>query len=353
MDIRKELGCLSTQILNSSPLSKSNKRLLFLPDEPVKGVDDLGTCETASLFKDLREFNSKFSSMRKEVVIHKLKFNLNEITLYTNNDVTETVIVYADTVYMTGPLEVSLELKVRARVVSISHPITVIFKANQMLPENDGIEEKYISFNECTMIMRQRTLGLVDIIDQHVVEASSSKCLPMELLSSDKNIDVGEWFDTTIMNMLNICSHVLLAENETSKLAQTMIDFVLAFYHRKTDFKDDTQYITGLKFMKYLKQQDSTKLHRVPNYNFKDIKELSVGLHRQFDLFDGVVRESEGRIYKMNLALLQSNQDYKLAEEMMTNLFNTEKELFKTVLKTANFSILLSADENEKRDKKR
>ena len=349
MDMKKELGCLSSQILKGSSLSKSITTLLFPKDDFIKRIENLGICETAPLFNDLREFNSDFKSMRKEAIIHKLKFNLNDIVSYTNKNVTETVIVYADTVYMTGPLEVSFNLKIRARVVSISHPITITFKANQDLPGSDGIDTRYVTFNEGTLVMRQRTLGLVDIVDQHVVETTSSKCLPMEVTSSDKNIDVGAWFDTTILNMLNICSHVLLSDDGTSELAQKMVDFVLGFYHRKTDFDDNTQYITGLKFLKFRQKQDTTKLHYVPNYDFGEIVLLSGALHDQFSHFDDLVRDLEKKLFDMNENLKESNEKFEMAESNMMNMFNSEKALFLNAMKTADISILLSADESERR----
>ena len=330
-------------------METSKIMLVFPKDDTLSQLDNLGLCETAPLFTDLKEVNKKFNAMRKHVVIHKLKFNLNDLLQYTNN-ITETVTVYADTVYMTEPMNITYKLNIRTRVASISHPISMFFnRTEKELPKMDGIEVKYINFSSGFLMMRQRTFGLVDIIDKHDIVPTSSKCQPLVVESSNKNIDVGEWFDTTIVNMMNVCGHALLGQNSEYLLARKMIDFILAFHRRKTDFKDETKYSRALKFQDFNKLQVRKRIHFVPNYNFQDIHSLSDSLKDQFALLSSIVKKHEEHICDVNSRLGESNQIFAMIEMVMTNLFNTEKNLFLNSLQSANISILTSSKASQER----
>ena len=129
--MEKDLACVSKKILNTTAFETSKIILKFPEDNTTTVLDSYGFCESAPLFSDLRELDRKSNSQRQHVTIHKLKFNLNDILMYTDRSITESVTVYADTVYMNETLEITFQLKVRARVVLISHPIMMVLEEEQ------------------------------------------------------------------------------------------------------------------------------------------------------------------------------------------------------------------------------
>ena len=347
--MEKDLACVSNKVLNTTAFRDSKMGFEFPKDEIKITPDDLGYCQRAPLFNDLREFDRKSNSLRKHVIIRKLKFKLNDILLYTDNDFTETVTVMADTVYMNETLNITFSLNVRARVVSIDYPIKPILEKEQEdLPLYDGVETRYINFSEGNLIMRRRTFGgMIDIVDQHRYVKTKSKCKACEIISEQE--DVEDWFDSTIMNMLNICSHVLLAEDKDSPVARKMVDFVLAFHHRKTDFKDQTKYTSAMRFLAFHKENCTSNIHFVPNYNTNDMKDFANALYTHFSMIWNVVKGHERELFHMNLHLRTLSQNIEIANDTMYQLFESEKILFFNALESADISKLIASKESQER----
>ena len=347
--MEKDLACVSNQILNTTAFTQSEKAFKFPEDKTKIITEDLGYCQEAPLFNDLREFDRKSNPLRKHVIIRKLKFKLNDVLMYTDKNCTKTVTVMADTVYMNETLNITFSLKIRARVVSLDYPIMVFLEEEQEnLPFNGGIETRYISFSKGNLIMRRRLLGgMVDIVDQHNYEKASSKCKDCEITSDQEDIE--DWFDTTIMNMLNICSHVLLAEDETAPIAHKMVDFVLAFHHKKTDFKDRTKYTSAMRFLSFNKDKNSSNVHFVPNYNTNDMKKFADILYEHFSFIWKAIKDHEDQLSDMESHLRTLSQNIAIATNTVNQLFESERTLFLNSLQSANISKLIFSKESEER----
>ena len=213
-----------------------------------------------------------------------------------------------------------------------------MFNRIKYLPNSNGIDTRFISFSEENLIMRRRILGMVDIVDKHDYEKTNSKCMPIKIVSEQE--DVHDWFDSTILSMLNICSHILIADDATKPIAQKLIDFVLAFHHDKTSFEDDIQYASSMKFLEFHKRQEPNSPHYVPNFVIDDMKDLSGYLYKQFESFYDIVKKQENQLIKLNEELIQCNKYMEIAETPLINLMNSEKTLYLQALQDEDNSKL-------------
>ena len=81
----------------------------------------------ATFFQEFNEAEPTFNQRRKSLTFYDTKFDLSSLARNTNASVTQEVIVKADTVYMSQPLDITYSLIIRARVASIGK----IFKRRQ------------------------------------------------------------------------------------------------------------------------------------------------------------------------------------------------------------------------------
>ena len=140
-----------------------------------------------------------------------------------------------------------------------------------------------------------------------------------------------------------------MAEDKTQPIAQKLIDFVLTFHDDKYNFKDDIHYISAMKFLEFHKEQDTTTLHYVPNFNIDDIKDLSSYLHKQFESYYEVAQKQENQLNELNEQLIQCNQYMQMAESPMKNLMKSEKILYLHALQNKTTSKLISSELDQNR----
>ena len=68
---------------------------------------------------------AEFNKQRRSLTFYGTKFDLAILPENTNETITEEVIIKADTVIISKPITINFMLKIRARIVSIDHPITM------------------------------------------------------------------------------------------------------------------------------------------------------------------------------------------------------------------------------------
>ena len=335
MDYVKDLRCLTPQIFESVSLYRSKVSFQFPKDDNLLGVDNLSMCDNSSLFSD---FNKKFHTFRKIVKLYQLSFNLNDLSEYTKSSLTESVTIFADTIYMSGPLDITYNLTIRARTVALSYPITLTYDRNQYnLPKE--MMTRYVSFDD-QLVMRQRMFGFIDIVDQHNYENKSTPCQPSYSLSDE--LDLDGWFDPTIVNMLHVCIYPLLADEKSEETGRKLIDFVLNFYQKKTDVNDMTAYMAAKKFLKFKEKQEEVRIHKVPNYVLEDILILSDSLYNSFDQLWKAVMGHEERVLLLKDDIFNANEQFELVEEQLKNLVELEKASFLNSIMLANVSMMTS-----------
>ena len=140
-----------------------------------------------------------------------------------------------------------------------------------------------------------------------------------------------------------------MAEDETQPIAQKLIDFVLAFHHNKTNFKDDINYASAMKFLEFHKQHDTSTIHYVPNFSIDYVKDLSSYKHKQLEFFYEVVQKQENRLIKLNEKLIQCNQYMQMSESPLINLMKSEKILYIHALQDKTTSKLISSELDQNR----
>ena len=73
--------------------------------------------------------------------------------------------IRADTVFLNEPISINYKLIIRARVVSINHPITMTFLEEEFVAlDIKTLSENHVLFDN-TLTMRHRKYGFVDILD--------------------------------------------------------------------------------------------------------------------------------------------------------------------------------------------
>ena len=338
------MTCATTQVLPSKPMYRSKVTFEFPKDnEDSPSLDDLSTCVKSPLFSELQVYNEKLSAFRKTMTIYQLKFNLNDLDKYTKRGVTESVTIYADTVYMTEELQISYNLTIRARIVAISYPITLIYDRKPYnLPKEMLV--RHVSFED-KLDMRQRKFGLIDIMDQHVYvpEVDETYC-HKSAYSLSNDLDLHDWFDSNIVNMIHICSHSMLADENTAPTAKKIIDFVLNFYQKRADVRDPSKYIAAQRFLKLKAKDQKVKIHYVPKFVLSQIKELSDNLYSQLSFYWTSVGRHEEDVKKLAKHFESSNQQFETAEKQMTSLLHSEKTTFLNSIKQGNTSMLINFD---------
>ena len=338
IDEKKDPKCLP-KFLRNQVFQNSTIRFEFPKENNPPYVADLSLCETASFFRDIEETQRKLNILRKNVTIYSVKFDLNNLDQYTNSTVTEFVTIRADTVYMTGSLSINFNLTIIARTISISHPITLIYDRNQYgLPIGVKPIEQRVQINDL-LEMRWRKFGFLELLDQYQPKIESySKCMPQQTLS--QNLDIKNWFDSRFVNMMYICGYAMLTNDPTSETVHNIINFVLNFYSRKTDVQDFSTYISAQKYLKLKMRQETSHIHKVPDYVYDEIKTLSDATYKHLNNYNRSIH-----LLKKDLSNLRSNMvdiklKFDLAEAEINSQIESEKHLIKLSIATSNITWL-------------
>ena len=105
---------------------------------------------------------------QKNLTIYDTIFDLAELESHTRCErkcFTEQVVIKADTVYMSKPLQIFYNLTIRARIVTINYPLSMVIRKDQFkLLKTTFMEENLIVFRN-NLTMRHRKYGLIEIFD--------------------------------------------------------------------------------------------------------------------------------------------------------------------------------------------
>ena len=167
----ESLGCHFSSVFDKY----SSVTIQFPKDFESIEIDDFGEGESADFFKEFNGAEPQFNQMRKSLTFYAPKFDLSKLSLHTNASITKEVIVKADTVYMTEPLDVTYQLSIIARVVSIDKLLTMTLRSEKFnLPKMRTKYEKNVAFNN--LVKRHRNFGLIEIVDVVPLQSASTKC---------------------------------------------------------------------------------------------------------------------------------------------------------------------------------
>ena len=221
--------------------------------------------------------------MRKSLTFYDTKFDLSTLAIHTNASITQDVIVKADTVYMSQPLDVTYQLSIQARVVSIDKPLTMTIRSEEFnLARMRTKHEKKVSFNN-VLNLRHRKFGLVEIIDVFPSSKANSQCInsesiffadlnntfmikyflgtPIKINSTD--LDVKSWYDRTLLNLIYVCARTLLSKEINTGLALSIANYTLDLHSNRDVTGDVRIFAAAQKFKKVLELGQHRQAHNV------------------------------------------------------------------------------------------
>ena len=139
---------------------------VIFPMDIMQGESlNYGLCDSEKFFK---EFNSDFTFVdiiKKVSVIYVLKLDLSNIKKLIS-PTAKQVIVQADSVYMSKPLDIDFDLTILARTVSIDKPLKMLYREKDIAMENQNVRtlrKSVISYDDKLKIKRTM-YGRVEIL---------------------------------------------------------------------------------------------------------------------------------------------------------------------------------------------
>ena len=127
------------------------------------------SCEEVEFFKRFNGGSSQTDTIRKTLVIYSPKFDLSSLNEHTLSGITNHVIIQADSVYMTKPLDIFYKVTIYARVVTINKPLMMTLTGDDISFENmkiKDVDEKVLVYGSRTRI-RYRSYGFLTVFDSH------------------------------------------------------------------------------------------------------------------------------------------------------------------------------------------
>ena len=145
---------------------------------------------------EMQGFNDDGEDTHKRQPIVKMyspNFDLSTLKKHTSN-ITKSVYLWADIVYMSDSIDITYDLKIRARKVFINRPLTMKVDIEKFeMSNNYLVLEKQFEFKN-GLLMRHRKYGRVDILDRSPSKKKhcSPKIFPSEesFQKLSKNFDI-------------------------------------------------------------------------------------------------------------------------------------------------------------------
>jgi hypothetical protein len=284
--------------------------------------------------KFFQEFNSQSGSMEharymKELTLYQTKFDLRMLKAYTS-DLTEKVIIKADTVHITSPIMITHKLEIHARVVSIQHAITMNMTMEQFFTTED-IEfwaKKEEVYTVGKVMMNRKSYGLVTILRNaaEIPLPSDSACQPKYISVEESGFDISDWYDVTSVNLNYVCARTVMDTRMNAPLVDDISNFMLGFVYNDTIINNRATFLAVQKF-KRLQQLNAQNgvVHNVPTYSVATISSLASVMHTKMHDY----RENEMQ-QELNLTLASGrSQDmqvhFKEIEQQQQLYFELEK----------------------------
>ena len=165
----------------------------------------------------------------EELTFTAPKFDLSSLPDYTGPK-TRIVTVNADTVYMSSMMRdpINYQLNIRARKVSIDHPIAMFYSKAYLFSSNDWKVDPWAETStryilESGIIMESKRFGLIDILqeapkDSLIDNGENDHCLPALFnLTEDNNVHMNAHLDSKAINLAHIAAKTLAATGSNNK----------------------------------------------------------------------------------------------------------------------------------------
>lgn len=336
------LGCFV-----SASGDKYAKVFVNFPREP-RQIQDFGAGTSNAFFTEFNSGDNDLSRLRRSLTFYGTTFDLASLESKTNRSVTREVMVKADSVYMSRPLSISYNLKIRARVVSLEHEITMELTKSQFSTGN--FRTKYINkvvFGN-SLIMRNRRMGLIDIVDHFPEEdVTDDQCEPKPVYFNATSVSMVDWFDAITVNLLYVCAATVQPENNV--LAVQMADFNLRFHQQKEIVSDPKAFLAAQKFQRIKELGQNTRARNVPGYGLKVIKELASIMHERMDQYWTIeqiqiedIKRTQDRIkdvaFQFQIIEVQQEQYFQKEQDILNAIFDAQDNNWNWTFQHRNLS---------------
>ena len=312
---------------------------LFPKDSEILPVENFYEAESNSYFREFNQINGKSNMTKylKDLKLYGTKFDLAKLETHVGLR-TESVTVFADTVYMSKSIEpVFYRLSVRARVVSVSEDIWMnmthkqffsTFEADQPVDNWANVEEIITDVGDTSFAIRK--LGFIEV--QQAITLSTA--LPQENLCSPRIFDVSQYetehntppaifFDRAQINLLRLAVRTLASTRSNPTLALNMADHVLQKTSNPAIVADKKAYIVAQKLIRD-KEILTSHTRNVPFYSTKVIKDLAQVM---YDRMSDYARNETNLMNKLDAALgrmTDMNRNFEDARLMRELYFEME-----------------------------
>ena len=286
-------------------------------------------------FENFKRDDLRFNKLKKNLVIYDASFDLSTLPMHTTEGITESVVIRADTVYMTKLVEISYNLTIRTRVASLSHHILMkIDKKQPNILKMKPLSKVLIKYHYSALAMRHLSFGLVDLFDRpfHFHE---SKCSPV--IKEAVNYTNPSWYDSTYVDLMYVYARSLVLRNQ-SKTANTIANEILHLYANPKVVKNDQAFIAAKKFEKFRDNfgNDRKKMHQIPKYSMEVFEELCNIMYSNLkDRSDHVLKE-EINLQDLQNRLADLNVQFGILESAHDLYFKTESSIIEELVRAIN-----------------
>ena len=283
----------------------------------------------------IAEFNSQkgddshFQYM-KEITLYETKFDLTKMKDYTSER-TAQVTIKADTIYMSAPVEINYKLNLIGRAVSLAHPIKMNM-TKEMFFDTSEIEawaEKEEFYTVGKVVMNKKTFGLVTIL-KNVAEYSAtdktSVCQPKEVSVEETNMNIEDWYDTTLVNLHYVCARSVLESKLNRPLVDDISTFMLGFVYNRTVVNNQETFIAAQKYRRLLDLNSAgSKVHNVPTYSEDTISSLAGIMHDSMTDYKLNELAQEEQLYIASGRLQDMKTQFEVVQQQQQFYFEKEK----------------------------
>ena len=242
--------------------------------------------------------------------------------------------VQADTVFMSRPISINYNLRIRARIVSLDHEITMESTKSQFARGNFRIQrEKNVVFGS-RLTMRHRQFGYVEIVD--VLPDGSANplptCPPRPIQAEET--ELSDWFDPTLVNLMYVCASTV--QNENRQLAVDIADFQLNYNHDKK--VSPTTFIGAQKFKKIQELGVDGRARNVPGYSLKTIKELAEVMYERMNLYWTTESIQNEQILSSQNEMKSIERDFQIIAIQQQQYFEMEQNILNEIFASTDNS---------------
>jgi len=312
---------------------------LFHKDDRSQPVEEFHEAETNDFFRTFNNLKGNTSQYINNAHLYGTKFDLATLDEYVGS-ITESVIISADTVFMSRPLAkpVHFQLTIRARVVSISEDISMVMTKEQFFNSQPAdqkvdnwatVQEIISGVGDVTFSVRR--LGYVSVQKVHQAKSisfGSTVCSPrnfsVEEYETEHLTKPSVFFDNIQMNLLRMAVRTLASTRSNTGLALNMAEHTLGKTTDPSIVADKHAYVSSQKLVRDRERLLSHK-RNVPFYSTKIMKELAEVMYTRMLQYYG---DETVLLLKIDIALgRMQDMDRTFTDAKLTRELYFEMEL--------------------------